>query len=150
MADVLTRERRSELMSRVRSRGNKSTELKLVFLMRAGGVTGWRRGRKLFGKPDFVFPVARLAVFVDGDFWHGHPKTFRQPKDNFEFWQQKIRRNRARDRSVNRSLRLKGWRVLRIWESTLAKRPASVLRRLNSAIAQRFQDKPNVVCGIFR
>jgi DNA mismatch endonuclease (patch repair protein) len=109
--------------------------------MRAGGVTGWRRGRKLFGKPDFVFPEVRVAVFVDGDFWHGHPKTFRQPKGNFEFWQQKITRNRARDRIVNRSLRVKGWRVLRIWESTLAKRPASVLRRLNAAIAQRFLEQ---------
>ena len=130
MADVLSRESRSALMSRVRSRGNKSTELRLILLMRAGGIAGWRRGRRIMGKPDFVFPKARLAIFVDGDFWHGNPKTFRQPKDNFDFWRQKIARNRSRDRLVNRALRARGWTVLRIWESSLAKRPATVMRRL--------------------
>ena len=66
MPDVFTPAKRSEVMSRIRSRGNRATELALVKLMRAEGITGWRRQWPLHGKPDFVFPKARVAVFVDG------------------------------------------------------------------------------------
>ncbi len=149
MADSLTRIARSELMSRVKSRGNESTEIKLIRLMKIRGITGWRRGSKITGRPDFVFPQARLAIFVDGDFWHGNPKTFRQPKDNFEFWRQKIARNRARDRLVNRDLRVRGWSVVRIWESTLAARPETAMRRLARALEAFPHTFGPSTCGIF-
>jgi DNA mismatch endonuclease (patch repair protein) len=134
MADSLTKELRSALMARVRSRGNESTEIRLIKVMKAADLKGWRRGRRLVGRPDFVFPAARLAIFVDGDFWHGNPKTFRQPKDNFDFWKQKIQRNRSRDRKVNRLLRSMGWSVIRIWESSLAKRPSEVVNKIAKAV----------------
>src|SRR5436309_14762498 len=130
MADSISREQRSQLMSRVRARGNRSTEIRLIELMRANGICGWRRGSRIPGRPDFVFPHARLAVFVDGDFWHGHPKRFRQPKDNAAFWSEKIAGNRLRDRLINRTLQENGWRVLRIWESSLATDPEKVVSRL--------------------
>lgn len=118
-------------MSRIRSAGNKDTELRLIQIFRANDITGWRRGSKLPGKPDFVFPKHKIAVFVDGCFWHGCPKHATQPKTNATFWQEKIARNKARDRKVNRLLRAKGWTVLRVWEHDLRKRDeAKLLRRL--------------------
>lgn len=72
-------------MAAIRSCGNRGTELRLIAFMRAHGITGWRRGAKLTGKPDFVFPAKRLAVFVDGCFWHGCPKHGTKPKNNAAF-----------------------------------------------------------------
>ncbi len=133
MPDIFSKRKRTAVMSAVRSRGNRSTELKFIALMRAHGITGWRRGSKLTGRPDFVFPALKLAAFVDGCFWHGCPKHGTSPKANAAFWLAKITGNQARDRRVNRLLRAKGWRVLRIWEHELArKNEARLLRRLCS------------------
>lgn len=109
-------------MSKVRGAGNASTELRLITLFRAHGITGWRRKQPLVGKPDFVFPARRIALFVDGCFWHGCPIHATQPKQNAEFWREKIERNKARDRLVNRTLKAKGWRVMRVWEHELNKK----------------------------
>lgn len=119
MADIFSREKRSDVMSRIRSAGNKRTELKLIVLMRKHRIVGWRRGSTVMGRPDFVFPGRRLAVFVDGCFWHGCPIHHKTPKQNGEFWSKKIARNRARDCLVTRTLRARGWYVLRIWEHDL-------------------------------
>nr|BDD46570.1 very short patch repair endonuclease [bacterium] len=120
MADVFTKQKRSEVMSRVRGKGNLATELKLIKLFRKYGITGWRRNYNLYGKPDFVFLDKRVAVFVDGEFWHGHPKLGQIPKSNREFWARKIERNKARDRIVNRTLKKRGWVVVRIWQHQLS------------------------------
>jgi DNA mismatch endonuclease (patch repair protein) len=131
MTDIFTPAQRSALMAKVRGSGNASTELRLAALFRTLGITGWRRKFKLPGKPDFVFPARKLAVFVDGCFWHGCPIHATQPKQNAEFWQTKISKNQARDRLVNRTLRAQGWRVLRIWEHELSrKREKRLLARL--------------------
>ncbi len=122
MSDIWTKAKRSDVMSRIRSSGNKATELKLIALFRAHGVTGWRRKAPVFGKPDFVFPRHKLAVFVDGCFWHGCPLHATQPKTNAKFWREKIARNQARDRLVTRTLRRAGWRVLRIWSHELTRK----------------------------
>lgn len=122
MADIWTKAKRSDVMSRIKGSGNKETELKLMTFFWLHGVTGWRRRSPIFGKPDFVFPKLKLAVFVDGCFWHGCPIHATQPKQNAEFWREKIERNKARDRLVTRTLKAKGWRVLRIWEHELKKK----------------------------
>ena len=135
MADIFTRAKRSEVMSRIRSRGNRATELRLIALMRAHGITGWRRNARLFGKPDFVFRAARLAVFVDGCFWHACPRHATMPRSNRAFWKAKLTRNAGRDREVTRTLRKAGWRVLRVWECALsAKRAAATMRRIDRAL----------------
>lgn len=121
MTDVFTKEKRSEVMSRIRGKGNKDTEVALAKLFRANSISGWRRHYAINGKPDFAFPKYKLAVFVDGCFWHGCPKHGAQPKGNKEFWSLKLATNKARDRRVDRQLRLKGWRVMRIWEHDLIK-----------------------------
>ena len=106
-------------MSRIRSRGNKNTELALICVFRENGITGWRRHQPVFGKPDFVFPKLCLAVFSDGCFWHSCPIHAAKPAKNRAFWRKKLEANKARDQLVCRTLRKAGWRVLRIWEHEL-------------------------------
>jgi len=85
-------------------------------------------------RPDFVFPKLRIAVFVDGCFWHGCPLHATQPKQNAEFWSRKIAANQTRDRLVTRQLRARGWRVLRLWEHELTKKhERRLLARLRRA-----------------
>lgn len=121
MADTFTKIERSSIMRNVKSSGNRSTELKLVKLFRENGVIGWRRNYPLFGKPDFTFPKSKVAVFVDGCFWHGHNCRNTRPSDNKEYWTEKINRNKKRDLLVNGELRKKEWKVVRIWECSLKK-----------------------------
>jgi DNA mismatch endonuclease (patch repair protein) len=126
---------RSELMSRIRSRGNKDTEVALAKFFRRNKITGWRRNQKIFGKPDFIFPKLKLAIFVDGCFWHGCPKHETKPRSNPTFWKNKFARNKARDVLVTRALRRANWRVLRIWEHEFAKKnELRLLRRLQRAL----------------
>ena len=123
-------------MALIRSRGNKATELRMIALFRAHGITGWRRAVRLFGKPDFVFRRERVAVFVDGCFWHGCPRHATMPASNRAFWKAKFARNAARDRVVTRTLRKAGWRVLRVWECALAKKhSARTVARIARALA---------------
>lgn len=119
MADVFSPKKRSEVMASIKSTGNKGTELKLISIFRAYGITGWRRNQNVIGRPDFVFRRRRLAVFVDGCFWHGCRRHFRMPQDNRQYWENKILRNSRRDRATTRHLRRSGWRVLRLWEHSL-------------------------------
>jgi DNA mismatch endonuclease, patch repair protein len=126
---------RSQLMSRVRSWGNKTTEHRLASLLRANSLHGWRRHYPLRGKPDFVWLVQKVAVFVDGCFWHGHQCGRNlTPKHNAKMWRNKIIGNQRRDRYISRSLRNAGWSVCRIWECALAKQPKSCLQRIERAL----------------
>ena len=156
--DIFTKAKRSDIMSRIRSRGNKATEMLLASLFRQHGITGWRRhleikivksgkqesgkrtlrsgsgaARRALGKqsrlnsktrpfrvrPDFVFSKLKLAVFVDGCFWHGCPKHATRPKNHRPFWDAKFATNKRRDTLVTRTLRAAGWQVWRIWECQL-------------------------------
>jgi len=119
MTDIFTKKKRSQVMSRIRSRGNKETELKLASILRAHGIVGWRRHQPLPGCPDFIFRRERLVIFVDGCFWHGCPKHGRKPKSNQAYWLPKLKRNVARDRFYTRALRKSGWRVVRLWSHDL-------------------------------
>ena len=134
MSDNLTPAQRSYSMSRIRSRGNSSTELRLIELMRDASVTGWRRKSKLCGKPDFVFPRFRAAVFVDGCYWHGCRKCALTSKSNTEYWKPKIAGSVKRDRANNRTLRADGWSVVRIWEHDLRAHPMTCLAKIMQAL----------------
>ncbi len=119
MPDVFTKEKRSEVMSRIKGKGNKDTELAMIQILRKHHISGWRRNQAVLGKPDFVFPKQKIALFVDGCFWHGCPKHSNMPKNNREFWAKKMQANKDRDKFVNRELRKLGWRVVRVWEHEL-------------------------------
>ena len=182
MPDVFTKEKRSDVMSRIRSRGNKKTELALVRVFKQSGVKGWRRhallrisdcglqigaavatnpkqgpddgvvredgaqyggeapgvrassrrllrGEGVMVRPDFVFRERKVAVFVDGCFWHGCPKCYVRPRQNRKFWDAKFATNNERDRKVNKALKAAGWKVLRIWEHELRRKGEGRLRR---------------------
>ena len=140
MGDVFTRAKRSEVMSRIRGSGNRDTELRIIALFRRYRITGWRRKVCVFGKPDFVFPRERTAVFVDGCFWHRHPgcRFAYTPKSRREFWLPKFASNVARDKIVMRTLKKSGWRVVRIWECQLAPRCSShAATRIKRALDSR-------------
>jgi DNA mismatch endonuclease (patch repair protein) len=133
-------------MAKVRGRGNLTTEEALAKVFRAEGWSGWRRQRKVGGliaggrfqvRPDFVFTARRLAVFVDGCFWHGCPRHGTRPRGNAGFWRAKFRRNQARDLRDTRRLRRAGWKVLRLWEHELKPRARrALLAKLRKVFAQ--------------
>ena len=155
MADVFDTKKRSEVMSRIRGKGNKSTELALAEVFRQIGIKGWRRqvviklrpkaslgpssknqAMVLVIKPDFVFRRERVAVFTDGCFWHRCPRHSNLPEGNREFWQQKLARNVERDRLANRELKKAGWRVVRVWEHELAIDSAALAEKLLRSLHQ--------------
>lgn len=133
MSDVFDSEKRSEVMRKVRSKGNKSTELKLVALFKENGITGWRRNYRVKGHPDFVFLDKRVAVFVDGCFWHGHDCRNTKPENNKEYWRKKRVANMKHDQEVTALFEARGWTVVRIWECELKESVRhSLLERLCS------------------
>lgn len=105
---------KSEQMARVRSAetGPELTLRRAVWSMGAR----YRLRPRLPGTPDLVFPTAKLAVFVDGCFWHGCPEHYKAPKANADFWRAKVECNMSRDRRVDEELVATDWRVLRVWE----------------------------------
>src|SRR6186997_524541 len=115
VTDFLSKETRSRVMARIRSR-NTGPELALRRGLHAAGVRGWRcHAKQLPGKPDLAFTRWKLAVFVDGCFWHGHPDFF-TPGKSGAYWDAKIERTKERDRIANEALEADGWMVLRFWD----------------------------------
>jgi len=131
--DIFSQKKRSEVMSQIRGKGNEATEVRLANLMRAEGINGWRRHLPMLGRPDFAFRKQKVAVFVDGCFWHGCPRCFRLPKQNRAFWKAKIEGNRKRDLSLNVRLRRLGWKVIRIRECHL-KHSVRVVVKIEKAL----------------
>jgi DNA mismatch endonuclease (patch repair protein) len=141
MPDVFTKAKRSEVMSRIRGRGNKQTEIALMRLFRRNGITGWRRHQSEFGKPDFLFPKLRVAIFVDGCFWHGCPKHSNLPVNNRLFWKRKLAANMQRDMLVVRTLRAQTWRVLRVWEHEFSRNDEpKLLKKIRRVLASAHYD----------
>lgn len=129
--DHVTKEVRSRIMAGIRSQGNTTTELPLGRSLWAAGARGYRKHWRVTGKPDFAWPGKKIAVFVDGCFWHGCPcKTL--PRTNTAFWSNKIETNKRRDRRISRALRQQGWTVFRIRECRLGM--ASTLARILRAL----------------
>ena len=130
--DKFDRATRSRVMSRTKSSGTKTTEWKFRSLLIRSSVRGWKIGHHsgLPGSPDFVFLRARLAIFLDGCFWHGCNRCRSIPTTNRTFWVTKIQRNKERDEKVARILRAVGWKVMRIWEHELKTDGDGVLRKV--------------------
>jgi DNA mismatch endonuclease, patch repair protein len=119
-------------MSRVRST-NTEPELALRRALWAAGLRGWRIHPKVQGRPDLAWMGRRLAVFVDGAFWHGHPDYYKGQSG--AFWDAKIAANRARDQRVNETLTSQGWRVLRLWDFEIKRELKACVRRVQTAYA---------------
>lgn len=154
MTDVFDQAKRSDVMSRIRGRGNRSTEMKLVSAFKAAGIRGWRRHvrlkpravkeghgvghplERLKVEPDFIFRPQKLAIFVDGCFWHGCPLHGTKPKANAEAWQRKLAGNVLRDERTTKALEAAGWQVVRIWEHELVDMKV-VIAGIKSCLAAR-------------
>jgi DNA mismatch endonuclease, patch repair protein len=125
---------RRALMARFRSH-NTRPEVVLRGALREAGVTGYRLHlRDLPGRPDIAFTRWRVAVFVDGTFWHGHPGTFRFGTKG-PYWDAKIRKNQARDRLVDGRLAEAGWRVVRLWDTDVTRDPSGAAATVATALA---------------
>ncbi|OBK77581.1 DNA glycosylase [Mycobacterium sp. 1274761.0] len=122
-------------MASIRSTNTKP-ELNLRAMLRKAGVTGYRVNvRQLPGKPDLAFTRWRVAVFVDGVFWHGHPDHF-NPTRATPYWREKIARTQQRDRAADDILTASGWAVIRVWDVELAAKPEWCVERILTALRE--------------
>ncbi|MDH3048675.1 DNA mismatch endonuclease Vsr [Gordonia sp. 135] len=119
MVDHLSKDGRSRNMAAIRSKNTKP-ELALRAALRNEGVTGYRIHKAdLPGRPDIAFTRWKVAVFVDGVFWHGHPDHWNPETASSDYWRQKIARNIQRDRLADEELARNGWKVVRIWDTEI-------------------------------
>jgi DNA mismatch endonuclease (patch repair protein) len=130
MTDIFTPEKRSWVMSRIRSKDTK-IEKKTALMLRKNKIH-YRRFPKVFGSPDFVVEK-KVLVFCDGDFWHGY-QYGRKKKPPKKFWRDKIERNMERDRKVSRTLRRDGWSVVRLWEHDIETSPEKCVRKIRRCL----------------
>lgn len=138
MSDIFEKEKRSQIMRSVKSKNTKSTELTLINLFSEYKITGWKRTYPVKGHPDFVFLSKRVAIFVDGCFWHGHDCRNTRPADNAEYWQKKRERNIERDKATTEAFEKRGWTVLRIWECELKKKNQDeTMKRILGALGDK-------------
>jgi DNA mismatch endonuclease (patch repair protein) len=136
MTDTRTPEQRARIMRAVRHR-DTAPELSLRRALHGWGIRGWRcdfRGAP--GRPDIAWPSLRVAVFVDGAFWHGHPSRHR-PGRSGRYWDEKIAGNVARDRRVDAELRESGWNVVRIWDFEVKRDVDAAAARVLTALRER-------------
>ena len=130
--------RHARTMKSVRGKGNRTTEAPFRAALVGAGIAGWHLNvRQLAGTPDLYFPKERLAVFIDGCFWHGCRRCGHVPNKNRRFWQAKIDRNRERDRRNTAKLRNQGVSVLRFWEHDVADSPKACVDRTLRRLAVR-------------
>lgn len=132
--DNLDRQARRRAMSHNKSSGTRSTELRFRSLLVRYGVCGWQIGvrSELPGRPDIILRNIRLAVFLDGCFWHGCGQCRSLPRVNRASWRKKIEENQRRDRRASRALARMGWRVMRIWEHELRQNGPSLRKKIAS------------------
>ena len=119
MADIFSKEKRSWVMSRIKG---KNTKIEKLFekALRKEKIK-FKKHFKMLGNPDFVTPEKKVAIFIDGDFWHGY--DFEKRKNKLpNYWKKKIKRNIDRDKRTNKELRKSGWKVVRIWEHAVLKK----------------------------
>src|SRR5689334_11197381 len=133
MVDNLTPEKRSFVMSRIRS---KNTKIDIKMKEMLSEITDFIMYPKMGGNPDFIIKEKKIAIFCDGDFWHGY--TYKNGKKlPTKYWQEKIERNIARDRKITRKLRAEGWKVLRFWEHDINRNINSCRARLARTLKQK-------------
>ncbi len=141
MADIFDNEKRSEIMRKVKSKKNKSTELRLIEVFKKNGIAGWKRNYPVKGHPDFVFSKEKIAVFVDGCFWQVNFCRNTRPAEKQEYWQKKRERNMKHDKDVTAMFAARGWKVLRIWECELKNKHEAILVEKIQSILSRSSER---------
>lgn len=135
MADIFTKEKRSWVMSQIKSTNTNIDNIMNRILEDAG--PEFKRYPAMFGNPDFIVPSKRIAIFCDGDFWHGYNYLKKGKKPSSPYWAEKFARNVKRDKEVTRKLRAEGWTVLRFWEHDILKHEQMCVRKLHKALNPR-------------
>lgn len=135
--DNLTPEQRKRNMQNIRSKDTKPERI-IMSGLRKEKIYFATHAKDILGKPDIVFRRKKIAVFIDSDFWHGHPERFIMPKTNKEYWTNKINRNKLRDKTVTKELKQLGWRVIRFWEFDIKKHPEKCIERILKEYQKKF------------
>lgn len=136
-------------MAAIRSRGNRTTEMRFRAMLVRAAIRGWAMNPKtVSGKPDFFFPASKTAIFLDGCFWHGCPKCGHVPNVNRPFWKAKIERNQRRDRETDELLLQTGIKAIRFWEHELRGAPSECIRRLLEIVQARNHKPANTKKGL--
>lgn len=130
MPDKFSKETRSRIMSSIRSKNTKP-EVIIRRLLWANGVRYRIHDKSIFGTPDISSKKNKVAIFVDGCFWHGCKSCYQQPVTNTRFWSEKIMANKKRREVVLSQLKKEGWNIFEIWEHDVKSRPDSVARRIS-------------------
>jgi len=133
--DNLTKEQRKKNMQNIRSINTKPERLIMRELSRRK-IYFAKYVSSIIGKPDIVFRRKKVILFVDSDFWHGHPKRLIMPKSNKKYWETKIERNKKRDKEVNTQLKKDGWKVIRLWEYDIKYNIGKCVKKIQKALEQ--------------
>lgn len=136
MTDNLTKENRSKVMASIRGKNTKP-ELIVRKILWSNGLRYRIHDNTVFGKPDMSNKKKKLAVFVDGCFWHGCKRCYKEPTSNVKFWREKISRNKERRITVRRTLKRSGWTVVEFWEHDIAKAPEKAVRKITQKLTQK-------------
>jgi len=136
MADTFDKKTRSRIMSSIKS-VNTSLELSFRKHLSKSKVKGYRLNYKILGKPDIAFPSKKIAIFIDGDFWHGYnwKKLHKSPPK--KYWQKKIEKNITRDIEYTKQLKKYGWKVIRLWEHEIKSNPSKCVKKVIAALKAR-------------
>lgn len=136
MSDIFSKEKRSEIMSKVK---NKDSKIEIEFRKKLwqAGFRYRKNSTKYFGKPDLVLPKYKTVIFIDSCFWHGCKKHGSMPQTRKKFWKAKIERNKERDREVNRYYKKSDWKIFRIWEHDLRNRNEKLLSNIAKKLVEQ-------------
>lgn len=136
MADVFTKKKRSEVMAKIRSKSALEEKFRrmLSIAVYPLGIRYRKNYRSIPGSPDIAFVSRKIAVFIDGTFWHGYRFNRRTSKLPKKYWMEKIEENIRRDKKKRNAIRRKGWKVVRIWEHEFKKNPAKCIKKVVEAL----------------
>lgn len=132
MADNLSKDKRSRVMASIKGK-NTRPELLVRKMLWTSGIRYRTHDGTIFGRPDISNKKRKVAVFIDGCFWHGCSQCYKEPTSNVEYWKEKICRNKDRRRKVMSELGAKNWHVLEFWEHEVLADPRSVARQISGA-----------------
>jgi DNA mismatch endonuclease (patch repair protein) len=133
MTDTVSKKKRSEIMSKVKSKDSK-IEVDFRKAIWKAGFRYRKNSTKYFGKPDMVLPKHKTAIFIDSCFWHGCERHCRLPAARKKYWTTKIERNKERDKEVNRHYKKIGWRVIRVWEHKILDNTQEIVEKVLNLI----------------
>ncbi len=136
MTDTVSKKKRSEIMSKVKSKDSK-IEVNFRKALWRAGFRYIKNSTKYFGRPDMVLPRYKTVIFIDSCFWHGCKLHCRLPSIRKKYWTRKIERNKERDKEVNRYYNKIGWKILRVWEHELLDKPNECVSKIAAFLKKK-------------